>query len=168
MDTLDGSVNFAHGMPMWVMQVAMVQDGKICASGIYAPKLNELYLADSTGAYLNDNPIHVSQVRFADSVFSIESKRHYPVINEVLKYTRHVRIPGSVGVDFAFLSAGRIGAMLYRYDYIWDYLPGLYLVQQAGGYTIDEPGLHIGASTKEIAELIKECCMVVDSKYIDY
>ena len=166
-DPIDGTVNFAHGLPMWVIQVAMIQDSKVCASVIYAPKLYQLYSADSTGAYLNGTPIHVTDDKFEDTIFTMDGKQGYPALHEVRKYVSHTRIPGSVGLDHAFVSAGRCGATLYRSDNLWDYIPGLYLVQQAGGYTIDEPSLHIAASTKKTAELIKECCAIADAKLIN-
>ena len=165
-DPIDGTINFAHGLPMWVIQVAMVKKGKVCASVIYAPKLNELYSADSSGAYLNDKPIHVTDLEFEDSIFSMEGKNRYPVITEVLKYTHHARIPGSAGLDYAFMSAGRTGAVLFRNNSIWDYTPGLYMVQQAGGYVIDEPSLHIAASTKKVADIIRKCCEIADTTHI--
>ena len=59
-DPIDGTVNFAHGNPLWGIQVCAVESGKPCASVIYLPRLNEFYHANEIGSFLNGNPIHVN------------------------------------------------------------------------------------------------------------
>ena len=162
-DPIDGTVNFAHGIPLWVIQIACIKKGKVVASVIYAPKLNELYSADRTGAYLNGEPIHVTNLTFDNSVFTIEGKNRYPVVEEILHYTHHARVLGSAGIDYAFVSAGKTGATVFRNNTLWDYIPGMYLVERAGGYTIDIPGNHIAASSKEVAENVYKCCGISDT-----
>ena len=56
-DPIDGTINFAHNIPLWGIQVGLIREGKTCAAVIFLPKLNELYSADETGAYLNGKKI---------------------------------------------------------------------------------------------------------------
>ncbi|MBO4880642.1 MAG: hypothetical protein J5555_03070, partial [Firmicutes bacterium] len=59
-DPIDGTVNFANRIPLWGIQIACIRDGKPCASVIFLPKMDELYCADETGAFLNGERIRVN------------------------------------------------------------------------------------------------------------
>ena len=56
-DPIDGTINFAHNIPLWGIQVACIKNKKTCAAVIYLPKLDELYYADENGAFLNEKSI---------------------------------------------------------------------------------------------------------------
>ena len=60
-DPIDGTINFAHGIPLCCVVIAVEKDGEIIMSSVYAPILNELYIAEKgKGATLNDKKISVS------------------------------------------------------------------------------------------------------------
>ena len=60
-DPIDGTVNFAHGIPLCSVAIAIEKDGEIVMSSVYAPVLNELYFAEKgKGAWLNEKKISVS------------------------------------------------------------------------------------------------------------
>lgn len=61
-DPIDGTVNFANNLPIWAIQVAMIKNNDVVAAVIYAPRLNELYCADSRAAYFNNKKIHVNNM----------------------------------------------------------------------------------------------------------
>ena len=61
-DPIDGTINFANRLPLWGIQVACIRNGKTCSSVIFLPKLNELYYADETGAFLNGEKIQVNNL----------------------------------------------------------------------------------------------------------
>lgn len=155
-DPIDGTINFANNLPLWAIQVACIKDGETCASVIYAPKLNELYYADETGAYLNGKKIHVNSSNIQASLYVIEcateDKTGY--IKKVVPYSIHARATYCSAINYAWVARGSLGAAVFMLKNLWDYVPGLYLVKQAGGAVIDKSNKHIGANTKEFAKLL--------------
>ena len=60
-DPIDGTVNFAHGIPLNCVSIAVEHKGEIIMGAVYNPHLNEFFFAEKgKGATLNDKPIHVS------------------------------------------------------------------------------------------------------------
>lgn len=157
-DPIDGTVNFAHNIPIWCIQIGCIKDGNICASIIYIPKLNEMYEADETGAYLNGERIKVNNLTPKNSIYTLDGGKESRTvaIERMMENANHCRIIGSAGVSFAFVASGRLGGEVFRNDTPWDYVPGLFLVKQAGGYITNEDGKHIGANTEEFLNILKE------------
>ena len=62
-DPIDGTINFANGLPLWGIQIAMVKNFKTCASVLYFPKINQLYYADESGAYFNGKLLDLSTTK---------------------------------------------------------------------------------------------------------
>lgn len=155
-DPIDGTINFANKFAEWVIQVACIKNGETCASVIYVPRLNEMYYADQTGAYLNDKKICVNNLPIKKCLFEIDGKPRIAALERMMPYTRHFRELGSVGIAYSYLAAGRFGGVVFRNETLWDYVPGMYLAKQAGAYIIDEPGAHIAANSKEFAEILKK------------
>ncbi len=157
-DPIDGTVNFAHGLPLWGIQVASVENGETTASVLYLPRLNELYYADKSGAFLNDQKIVVKDWKINHACFAIDGGNKAPSFVRLFQATRHVRVCAAQCVNLAWTACGRLSGAVFKNDSPWDYLPGQYLVKQAGGYIIDEKGCHIAASCKEFADLLKKEC----------
>lgn len=155
-DPIDGTINFANKLPEWVIQVAMIKNSEIVAAVVYAPKLNELYIADKSGAYLNGKSIKVNNLPVNKCLYEIDGKRRVNAISRMMEYSKHFRNVGCAGISFAFVAAGKFGGAIFRNETIWDYLPGLYVAKQAGAYVIDEPECHIVANNKKFAEILKE------------
>ena len=61
-DPIDGTVNFANNVPLWAIQVACIKSGETSSAVIYLPKLNELYYADESGAYMNGVKIKINSL----------------------------------------------------------------------------------------------------------
>src|SRR2546423_486728 len=60
-DPLDGTVNFAHGIPVFAVSIGLVVDGKPTVGVVHAPVMNELFVGEvGVGATLNGAPIRVS------------------------------------------------------------------------------------------------------------
>ena len=166
-DPIDGTVNFAHGLPLWAITVAMVRDGKLVACVIYAPKLNELYYADESGAYLNDKKISVNKLPLEKAVFCLKDSYKDRLIQKALLTEKAIFLKERKIVCAALLSAwvaaGRVGIAMFGTK-IWDYLPGKFLVEQAGGAACilgkkfendDKSMLYMVANSKELLEEIK-------------
>ena len=168
LDPLDGTINFAHGLPLWGIQVAMIRNGKPCVSVIYLPRLGELYYADDTGAYLCENMSHgrlaiaptkfrkisVSKKSHVESLYLVEGGNKFPALGRLNDVSRHWRYFCCTAVNSAWVACGRLGGTILRKDNVWDWLPGQYLVQQAGGVVLNAEGAHICANTKDMAELL--------------
>lgn len=154
-DPIDGTINFAHNLPEWVIQVAMVENGEIKAAVIYAPKINEMYVADKTGTYLNGKKVTVNDSPVEKCLYEIDGKCRVSAIGRMTKFSKHFRNVGCAGISFSYVASGKFGGAIFRNETLWDYLPGLYIAKQAGAYVIDEIGCHIVANTKEFAMVLK-------------
>ena len=157
-DPIDGTDNFAHGVPLWGIQVACIKDEKPCCSVIFLPKLNELYYADNSGAFLNGQRIFVKQWQFKQAMFAIEGGNKLPSFARLFAKTRNIRINNAHCVNLAWTACGKYSGAIFKKDNCWDYIPGEYLVEQAGGIIIDEPETHIAASNLEFANILKQEC----------
>jgi len=167
-DPLDGTINFAHGLPLWGIQVAMIKGGKTIASVIYLPKLYELFWADESGAYRIENPtdiekdiiirskkILVSDRPACKSLYLVEGGDKFVALNKMNKdVSRHWRYFCCTALNSAWTACGRLGGAILRKDNVWDYLPGQYLIKQAGGVIINKKGAHIGANSHDMAKLL--------------
>lgn len=154
-DPIDGTINFAQNVPFWVIQVACVKGGEVCSSVVYCPKLNELFYADETGAFLNGNKIYVSKnddtfgiYEILDSSKIFDSKKVY----EGSKYCRKIYC---TGLAFCWVACGRFSGAVLTKDTLWDYLPGLYIAKQAGAVIVDETKLHMVSKGQNFVEFLK-------------
>ena len=153
-DPIDGTVNFAAGLPLWGMQIAAIENSEVVASVIYLPKFNELYYADQNGAFLNGERLEITPVRFNHKQLYSITGNTFPIALQKGKNinSRHFRCINSGSTTFAWVAAGRLDGYCLCDDKKWDYMPGLYLVKMAGGCVKDEPGKHIAAVNQEMIE----------------
>ncbi len=159
-DPIDGTINFANGLPFWGIQVACVKEGKPCSSVIFLPKLNELFVADSSGAYLNGEQISVSKLEAKSCLYSIESKGKLAtecILNMIDCYP-HQRKFYCAALEFAYVACGRLGGIGFLSDNLWDYLPGCYLVERAGGVVSHKVANHIAANSEQMLEVLTKYC----------
>lgn len=156
-DPIDGTINFANNIPLWGIQVACVKSGKTIASVIYLVKLDELYYADETGAYLNGNKIKVNDLKGKNAIYVIEGPGKFNVKIYQEKNSRNKRDLWSSAVDFAWTACGRISAVNLLSNTVWDYVPGQYIVKQAGGVIYNDEKNHIAANNKKLLEDMKVC-----------
>lgn len=143
-DPLDGTTNFAHGVPHFSVSIALADaDGWPILGVIYDPMRDECFVASKdNGATLNTQPIHVSQTpalsqaimasgfpydKWHDSANNIDLWGHFVV------RSRGIRRFGSAALDLAYVAAGRFDGYWERKLNPWDILAGVILVQEAGG-----------------------------------
>ena len=154
-DPIDGTVNFSNGLPLWGIQVACIKNSQTIASVIYLPSLNELYYADESGAYLNNKKIHVNDYGINRGMYTVTAKD--AIIGEIkMRELNKNNCNFCACINFAWVAAGRLGGAMFRKDSLWDYIPGQFLVKQAGGVTYNESGSHVAANNKEFLETLKE------------
>ena len=70
-DPIDGTKNFANGLPLWGIQVACRKNGETIASVISMPALKEFYFANESGAYLNGKKISVREVPVLNAFYAV-------------------------------------------------------------------------------------------------
>ena len=155
-DPIDGTINFANGMPLWCIQIACRKNGETTASVISLPKLGEFYYADQTGAYLNDQKITVKEVPIKNTLYAVVGRNNLSVNEKMRTYSRNNRNVGSIGVAYSFLASGRFHGISFRVENPWDYEPGMFLCKMAGAVTKNEKGFHAAAMNQEFLDLLEK------------
>lgn len=155
-DPIDGTINFAHKIPLWGIQVACIKNKTTCAAVIYLPKLNELYYADENGAFLNGNPISVNNCEVSKGLYTVEGPGKILGSFKMQQISRHCRDFYCAAVNFAYVASGRFSATNFVQDTLWDYVPGQFIVQQAGGVIYNNTKMHIAANNEYFLEIMKK------------
>ena len=142
-DPLDGTSNFAHGVPIFCISIACARNGQILVGVVYDPLRDELFQAgQGLGAWLNGRRLQVSGTRSLDDCLAATSfpydMRTNPDNNlaqfaAVSLHTHDVRRTGSAALNIAYVAAGRFDAFWGMRLSSWDLAAGLLLVQEAGG-----------------------------------
>ena len=149
-DPIDGTANFAHGLPWYAVSIGVEVEGAACCGVIHAPELDYTFSASvGTGAYLNGRPISVAKATgLSESLvatgFSYDRVRNvgYPVdaLRAVLSQAKDVRRMGVASLDCAMVAAGWISAYWEQGLQPWDVSAGALLVREAGGLVTDFDG----------------------------
>lgn len=169
-DPIDGTINFSRGVGGWCIQMAFVFDGEVKCAAIFIPSQNHFVFASTKGAWCNGKPIHVnSNVKVENAVVchsqkKFKNKNFNDVVNNVVKKFYYkiarYRMFGSCGVEFAFVACGKFDGNIVLHDTIWDYVPGMFICEQAGGFCfegeIENKKIHVVFATKELCELFEK------------
>lgn len=142
-DPLDGTVNFAHGIPIFSVSIAVEFSGAVVVGVVYQPLLDELFTARrGGGAFLNGRAIEVSRCAcladaflvtgFPYNIASFPEYRdwHFPAL---VRRGIPIRRLGSSALDLAYVAAGRFDAFWEVGLQPWDIAAGVLLVTEAGG-----------------------------------
>lgn len=141
LDPLDGTSNFAAGIPYFCVSLALLQQGEVLLGVVYDPLRDEYFSASrEQGAQLNGEPLQVKQtgLELSQATALIDFKR----LEEGLATRLVTQIPyssqrsfGSVALDWCWLAAGRCHVYLHGRSNIWDYAAGNFIFAAAGGYS---------------------------------
>lgn len=159
-DPIDGTINFANRFPLWGIQIACIQNGETIASVICAPEIGRTWSADKAGAYLNEEKISVSDTPLASGLYSIDGADRICGRKALIEAGNYnLRDFYSCCIAFAMVASGTSVAAAYIDDHLWDYLPGQFIVKQAGGvyFDDDKKNIHIVANTQAALDEMKEC-----------
>jgi myo-inositol-1(or 4)-monophosphatase len=141
LDPLDGSSNFAAGLPCFAVSLALLVDREPVMGVIYDPMHNECFRADKNeGAWLNERRLSVRAAR--DSldltVAMVDLKRLTARLRRRLvdnpPYASQ-RNFGSAALEWAWVAAGRGHVYLHGGQRLWDYAAGTLILQEAGGHS---------------------------------
>ena len=151
-DPIDGTINFANHLPLWSIQVSCIREGKVVAAVIYLPKLRELYTADEQGAYLNGKAIHVNKDSLDRGIYVIDGPQSSMYESIMREVANNYRSFYCASFAFSSIAAGRVSASMITKDNPWDYVPGQYIVEKAGGVIYNDKGMHAAANGKIFLE----------------
>jgi len=152
-DPLDGTTNFAHGVPWFDVSIALEHAGQSIVGVVYHPALDELFIAErGKGARLrrgrHEEPIRVSDIaHVADAIVATglpydirETGRNIAQIAGLVRTAIEVRIMGAAALHMAYVAAGRLAAFWEPGLNPWDIAAGSVLVEEAGGRVTDMAG----------------------------
>ena len=141
LDPLDGTSNFASGIPYFAISLALLQEGEIKLGLVYDPNRDECFTAiRGAGAWLNGEPIAGQQAPIPQqaTIGLVDYKRLPKGLAQRLASDapyRSQRSFGSVALDWCWLAAGRAHVYLHGRQNLWDYAAGLLVLTEAGGYS---------------------------------
>jgi myo-inositol-1(or 4)-monophosphatase len=142
-DPLDGTVNFAHGVPIFAVSIGAVLNNELLCGVIYQPLLDELFTASrGGGAWLNGTRLHVAAPTTLQDSFLVtgfpynvnENPRNtIGHFSRIVGMGVPVRRLGSAALDLAYVAAGRFDGFWEVKLNPWDVAAGQLLVEEAGG-----------------------------------
>ena len=142
-DPLDGTTNYAHGLPIFCASLALEIDGVAEIAAIYDPNRRELFTAErGGGAFLNGAPLRTSDARALVDAMLVTGFPYdvHTRVNEVVGLfgafvgqARAVRRLGSAAIDLCWVAAGRMDGFWESDLKAWDIAAGALIVAEAGG-----------------------------------
>ncbi len=151
-DPIDGTLNFALGLPNFCTSMALMDGDRILAACVFSPLLAEGFTASAgQGARREDGePMRVSdRATLAEAVLSAQLQkggryvRHPDLLQAILLRTMKMRRLGTIALEMAYLADGRYDAMIAgrgRPQQLYDVAAGILLVQEAGGRVTQHDG----------------------------
>jgi myo-inositol-1(or 4)-monophosphatase len=145
-DPLDGTTNFAHGYPFFCVSIALQRCGETVLGVVYAPTLNELFVAErGNGAFLNGRRLAVSTTdalirSLLVTGFNYDrttARANLAYWEHFLMHSQAVRRDGSAALNLCFIAAGRFDGYWELGLKPWDSAAGELLVREAGGQVTD-------------------------------
>jgi len=144
-DPIDGTSNFARGIAFWCVSIGAVIAGEIVAGVVYDPVADNMFAADTSGVWLNGEPLRSSAIAEEARATLItgypvardfrldgkaEALEHFGLLAETFSTLRR---PGSAALSLAHVAAGWTDAAAGFGVNPWDVTAGVLIVRQAGG-----------------------------------
>jgi len=149
-DPLDGTSNFAAGIPWFGIIIALMHHNEPVLAAMYLPADDHLYLAESgKGAWKKGKPIHVTpstDLKEHLVVYSFDycpdpekTKSEMELLARLTSNVRNIRSTNSL-YDFCYMTDGRLGAAINQTTKIWDIAAPWLIIREAGGVVTDIKG----------------------------
>ena len=168
---MDGTTNYAHGLPIYCASLALEVDGRVVVGAIVDPSRQELFTAErGGGAYLNGVPLRPSAtITLLDALlvtgFPYDVHRNLDELMDMfgafLGASRAVRRLGSAALDLCYVAAGRFDGFWEQLLRPWDVAAGALIVEEAGGRVtgmdgspFDPAAAHLVASNGRVHDAI--------------
>lgn len=159
-DPLDGTMNYAHGVPMFAVSIAVIRGDETRMGLVVDPVRDEWFFAErGKGAFLNDRPIGVSTRDRADQALLATGFPHdrrenidglMRVLGAMLMRTHGVLRLGAAALDLCYVAAGRIEAFYEEHLSPWDVAAGNLIVEESGGRATDYSGRPARTDDREL------------------
>jgi myo-inositol-1(or 4)-monophosphatase len=153
LDPIDGTSNFAHGLPLCAISLALLHDGRPVLAVIDAPFLGERYHAvERQGAYAGTRSLKVSTTtRLRDAVVAIgdyatgdgadrKNELRLAATIQLTPRVHRIRMLGTAAVDLAWVADGRLDASVTLGNKPWDIAAGVLIAREAGAAVTDAHG----------------------------
>jgi myo-inositol-1(or 4)-monophosphatase len=142
-DPLDGTTNFAHGVPIFCASLALEIDGTATVAAVYDPNRKELFTAEAgVGSWLNgarleasSNATVLESMLVTGFPYNVHQKadEFLKVFGQVLKQARAIRRLGSAAIDICWVAAGRMDGFWEASLKPWDTRAAALILEEAGG-----------------------------------
>jgi myo-inositol-1(or 4)-monophosphatase len=158
-DPLDGTRNYAHGIPHFCSIIALAKDNEIVAGVIYDPVREEMFsTAVGQGAHMNGEPISVSEsTELSRSLLSFDlgyvdekAGLALDMVRSLWPGMYSIRMMGTAGLGLAYAASGRVDLFFHHSLSPWDLATGLLLLREAGGDVVDRQGNRAGLFTPSV------------------
>ncbi|HRN25919.1 MAG TPA: inositol monophosphatase family protein [Ignavibacteriaceae bacterium] len=159
-DPIDGTTNFAHGLPIFSISIGVMKKDEIIAGVVYDVMQNVFYSAEKgSGSFANENKINVSDnnklglgVLVTGFPYNIAENpdNAFERFETLTKKARAVRRLGSAAIDFCYVARGVFDGFWEVSLQPWDLCAGKLLVEEAGGIVTDFSGNEIDIFSPQI------------------
>ena len=170
LDPIDGTFNYAAGLPLAAILLGLMRDGEPVAGLTWIPFTNERFTGVVGGA-LRCNGVELPPLEKQDLVdavvgvgtFNAGWRGRFPglyrlaVVEHLSRVSSRLRIQGATGIDLAYTAAGILGGAISFGDHIWDHAAGVALVRTAGGIVTDLAGNAWSPQTQSVLAGVPQC-----------
>ena len=157
LDPVDGTSNFAAGMPYFCVSLALIEHSKVTLGLVYDPIRDECFSAQlGQGATLNEHTLSAksTDLPLSHSIALIDFKRLSSELATQLVLNRPYasqRSLGSIALELCWIAAGRGHIYLHAKQQLWDYAAAQLIISEAGGFACTLEGQAL--STNELVPL---------------
>lgn len=159
-DPLDGTTNFAHGLPIFSVSIGIQKNGETICGVVYDVMRDALYSSEKgSGSFCSERKLHVStnddlkkSVLVTGFPYNIEENPDHAFerFRAFLKKSRAVRRLGSAAIDFCYLAEGIFDGFWEVSLNPWDLCAGRLIVEEAGGIVTDFEGNNVDIYCKQM------------------
>jgi myo-inositol-1(or 4)-monophosphatase len=138
-DPIDGTLNFSRGLPFYCVLIGYVENGRVRAAAVHAPRTSETFVAsEGSGATRNGARIEVSNVAKPSDAFAVASLRfaetarprsRFAILNATCA---RLRVIGSAGLEIAYVAMGRLDLFVHSALSPWDIAAASLVAREAG------------------------------------
>lgn len=160
-DPIDGTLNFSRALPFYCVAIGYLEEGRVRAAAVYAPRTHELFVASAGGgATLNGDPIRATRLRKVSEAFAASNLGFASASKPGSRFTAlnatcaRLRILGAAALEISYLAAGRIDLFVHEYLSPWDIAAAGLIAREAGAAVVslrtgtdaswDEPQVIVG------------------------